>query len=86
MAQPTTEFVEAFDPTDWDDENLDMAVCGIMRNSSDYVRNNLLAILRYVAKDLPQGPDSEGRWWRDIDGAPAMHAMWLAEAGSQPHS
>jgi hypothetical protein len=82
MDQPIPQFVEAFDPTTWDDENLDMAVCGIIRNSDDYVRNSLFAILRYVAQDLPTTPQSDGRWWRTIDGAPAMITVWLAEAAN----
>lgn len=69
------EFIEAFDTSTWDDENLDMAVCGIIRNSDDYVINNLLAILRYVVADLPP---AEHRWW--ADGAQELFKEWLHEA------
>lgn len=61
--------------SNWDDENLDTAVCSIMRNASPFIRAELAAVMRYVYSDLaayaeadqlahtPREQVTRGRWF-----------------------
>lgn len=73
--QEHDDAMRQFDPTGWDDENLDMMMVYFRRNLNDSDWFRLMAVIGYVHTDLHNlaknlepwtGTDSsEGRWFYD---------------------